>query len=261
MSALVTLGRRMVAPAAAKAEDGFAAELRFWDEYLAARPPCVGSADIRARAFPPVLRACLDEIVPAAGAVPRVLELGSGPLSLLAGGVERGWLELTAIDPLAIPYARMMARHGAKHPVQPLAGRGESLFEVVQPRTFDIAYSGNAIDHASDPRACVANLARAVRVGGRLVLEGFCHEATNAGWEGLHQHDLVPERGELVHYDRARARRVLSEGLALRCLAQEVRPFSRTGLRWFGYEPESAGGGLCGWFEFDWYTLVFEVTG
>lgn len=240
---------------------GAASELRFWEEYLQGRPACVGSAELRARAFPPSLLACL-EALPCSRSRPRVLELGSGPVSLLAAGVENGWFDLVAVDPLAREYAAMMERHGLSFPVRPVTGTGESLPEVVAERSFDFAYSGNAIDHAVDPGLCVRNLARAVRSGGRLVLEGFCHEGTNAGWEGLHQHDLLVEDGHLVHFDRRGRRSEITSGMSdLRPVCHRVGPFREKGVRWFGYEPETASGGTCGWFDFDWYTLVFEVKG
>lgn len=241
---------------------GAESELRFWEEYLQRRPACVGSAELRSRVFPAPLRACLEALRGASAERPRVLELGSGPVSLLAAGVEKGWLDLVAVDPLAVEYAGMMERYGLAFPVRPVAGTGESLLDVVAERWFDVAYSGNAIDHAADPGACVRNLARAVRPGGRLVLEGFCHEGTNAGWEGLHQHDLVVEGGHLVHFDRGgRRSEITSEMRQLRCVWQSVGPFRERGMRWFGYEPETDSGGTCGWFDFDWYTLVFEVKG
>lgn len=239
----------------------FASELRFWEDYVASYPRCIGDAGLRAAVFPDAMRACLAEIRPQYRRKPSVLELGSGPFSLLASGVERGWFDLTAVDPLAQEYAELLRRYAVSHPVAPISGLGESLLSVVAPAAYDIAYSGNAIDHASHPEACVSNLARVVRPGGRLVLEGFCREGTNAGWEGLHQHDLLPEGGNLVHYDRRGQRSDLTAGLPLDCVLAELRPFSETGVRWFGYEPESATGSICGWFYFDWYTMVFEVRG
>lgn len=244
-----------------RGESGVESELRFWDEYLAARPPCIASPELRARAFPPALRACLQDLQHDGAAGLRVLELGSGPVSLLGAGAENCWFELVAVDPLAMEYAAMMQRHGLTYPVRPVAGHGEALLDVVAEGSFDIAYSGNAIDHATSPLDCVRNLARAVRPAGRLVLEGFCHEGTNAGWEGLHQHDLVVEDGHLVHYDRRGRRSEITPGLELVRLSASVEPFRKKGVRWLGYEPETASGGTCGWFDFDWYTLVFEVRG
>lgn len=243
-----------------RGEGGVASELRFWDEYLAARPPCVTSPELRMRAFPPALHDCLQDLRRDGPAL-RVLELGSGPVSLLGSGVDQGWFELVAVDPLASEYAAMMERHGLAFPVRPVAGEGEALLEVVSERSFDIAYSSNAIDHAANPLACVRNLARAVRPAGRLVLEGFCREGSNARWEGLHQHDLVAEDGHLVHYDRRGRRSEITAGLDLVRLSARVGPFREKGVRWFGYEPETSSGGTCGWFDFDWYTLVFEVRG
>ena len=260
MSRLAQLARA-VAGRVIPRESGRDSELRFWREYLARRPACLGDAKLRERVFPPSLRRSLEAIRGRDAGLPRVLELGSGPVSLLAAGVEQRWCELLAIDPLAREYAAMLARFGLRFPVVPLAGCGETLFEGVPERAFDVAYSGNAIDHATAPRDCVRNLARAVKPGGRVILEGFCREGSNAGWEGLHQHDLVAESGHLVHYDRRGVRTVITADLGLACVGQSIGPFSEKGVRWFGYEPETPSGGTCGWFEFPWYTLELEVRG
>lgn len=259
MSRLAPLARAVAGLVIPARESGRDSELRFWREYLRQKPACLDDTHLRESVFPPSLRRCLEAIREDGECLPRVLELGSGPVSLLAAGVEQRWCELTAIDPLASEYAAMLAGFGLRFPVGPIAGSGESLPAVVRDRSFDVAYSGNAIDHATSPRDCVINLVRAVKPGGRVILEGFCREGSNAGWEGLHQHDLVAESGHLVHYSRQGVRTSITADLDVACVSQSIGPFSEKGVRWFGYEPETSSGGTCGWFEFPWYTLELEV--
>ena len=237
---------------------GFESEIAFWDEYLAARPAGLRDRAKRERAFPRALRqfgetARVDR-------APRILEVGSGPVSLLAWGVDEGLLEVAAIDPLAEAYAAMLERYGIAYPVRPRPLAGEDLLDAFAERSFDGAYSSNALDHARSPGRVLHNMARAVRPGGRIVLEGFCREGSNAGWEGLHQHDLVPCEGHLLHFDRARTLTDLTRNLPLRCLEQRIAPFDERGIASFGYEPDR-GGSIEGWYYFDWYTLVYEVAG
>jgi SAM-dependent methyltransferase len=234
---------------------GFASEIEFWDSYLASHPPGISDAALKAAAFP----AALTSRLPDTRGVPRVLELGPGPVSLLAWGVEQCRFDLLAVDPLATQYARMLRRYGLAYPVRPVPGSGEWLRRVAADGSFDAAYSSNALDHARSPQECLRNLVRAMKRGGSIVLEGFCREGTNSGWEGLHRHDLVPDGGHLLHYDRRGRCTNLTAGLGVRCLSQTVVPFHERGIRSFGYEAEEDGVEL-EFVHFDWYTMQLEVA-
>lgn len=54
-----------------------------------------------------------------------------------------------------------------------------------------------------------------------VTIEGFVREGTHARWRGLHRHDLVPEHGALIHYDRRGRRTNVTGELGLSCLAEE----------------------------------------
>jgi SAM-dependent methyltransferase len=234
---------------------GYAAELDFWRGYIARNGARVSDPACWEDAFPTALRRWLE----AMGAGRRqlaVLELGSGPVSLLAWGVEQRLFQLTAVDPLADEYAHLMA--GCTYPVEPTMGHGEQLSRLFPRRSFDLAYSSNALDHTRDPRECMRQLAMIVKDGGLLYCEGFLHEGTNAEWEGLHQHDLVPEDGQLVAYDREGRRVVVTEALGLECVEQQVEPLDARGLTSHGYEWNEQE--TRDWRYDDWFTLVWRVS-
>ena len=237
---------------------GFESEVAFWDDYLAARPRGIADRAERERAFPRELRAYLESERARTGGKPAIIEVGPGPVSLLAWGVEARLMDLAAVDPLADAYAAMLERYGIAYPVRPQAGCGEDLLEGFAPGSFDAAYASNSLDHTRAPRRVLENLRALVRPGGRIVLEGFRREGTNAGWEGLHQHDLVPCEGQLLHFDRERRLTNLTKGLGLRCLVERVTPFEERGIDSFGYESDRDGT-VEGWYYFDWFTLVYEV--
>ena len=232
----------------------YAAELGFWEDYIAKHGARVSDPQCWESAFPAGLR----RWVKASGKRGQleVLELGSGPVSLLAWGVEERLFQLTAVDPLADEYARLMA--GCSYPVKPVKGFGEQLSALFAPSSFDLAYSSNALDHTRDPRQCMQQLAMMVKDGGLLYCEGFLREGTNAEWEGLHQHDLVPEDGHLVAYDRNGQRVVLTKALGLECLQQEVEPLAARGLTSHGYEWNEQE--TRDWRYDDWFTLVWRLT-
>jgi SAM-dependent methyltransferase len=232
----------------------YAAELDFWQDYIARHSARVSDPQCWESAFPADLRRWV-EMVSGERGQPEVLELGSGPVSLLAWGVAERLFHLTAVDPLADEYAMLMA--GCPYPVKPMLGFGEQLSGLFPPRSFDLAYSSNALDHTGNPRQCMEQLAMMVKDGGLVYCEGFLREGTNAEWQGLHQHDLVPEDGHLVAYDMKGQRVVVTEGLGLECLQQQVEPLVARGLTSHGYEWNEHE--TRDWRYDDWFTLVWRV--
>src|SRR5205823_14961960 len=75
-------------------------EISFWRDYLVA-PTGIFDSESRRVAFPRFLLPFLQQLNRAAGGPPRLLELGSGPVSLLAWGVDEAAVEVTAVGPLA----------------------------------------------------------------------------------------------------------------------------------------------------------------
>jgi SAM-dependent methyltransferase len=124
--------------------------------------------------------------------------------------------------------------------------------------SFDMVYSSNALDHVMSPQKCLENIGLVIRRDGIVCLEGFCREGTNAQWVGLHQHDLVPDKGHLLHFDRRGKRTNLTENLKLNCVYQKIGPFHERGIEAFGYEPEEAEV-ISDWHYRDWYTMIFSL--
>lgn len=144
---------------------------------------------------------------------PKVIELGPGPLSDLAWGVETGLIDVVAVDPLADEYNKILNARNIFFPIKAVQGTGEGL--ALPANSFDIAYLRNSLDHTSDPRKCLINLVRVLKVKGYLYIHSNVREGTRVGWSGLHQHDLVLEENRLIHYNRIGDRTDLTDGLGL----------------------------------------------
>ena len=230
-------------------------ELGFWRTQLAEHGRATCDRGRWEAAFPTGLVPYVDLVRNRHGRTPRLLELGSGPVSLLAWGVEQGLFDLTAVDPLAGEYERLMRQNGCMYPVKPVEGFGENLTGLFAPSTFDIAYASNALDHTASPRRCLEELTRVVGDGGVMYFEGFVREGTNAGWQGLHQHDLVPEDGHLVDYARDGSRTVLTEALGLERVHESVQTLGDRALASHGYEWDESSDR--DWRLDNWYTMVF----
>lgn len=133
----------------------------------------------------------------------RVLDLGSGPCSL----VRRG--RPVAIDPLAGGYAGLADLPGDRG-VLYVAGVGERL--PFADSTFDVVWSRNVIDHVRDPVVFVAEAMRVLRHGGRFLLTFDLiskasvyhpHAGIDEGWVRRHV------RGRIVNTYRLPSREMM----------------------------------------------------
>lgn len=151
----------------------------------------------------------------------RVLDVGSGVVSILHGTVPRE--KLTAVDPLGDRYAEIFdfAKHGLQHP-HPLA-----VEELPFDRDFDVVHMSNALDHCQDPAEGFRRLEAAVAPGGTLIVQGFEDEGVAMDWAGMHQWNLHLKGRALVLGGRAGATATLG-------IADDWRLYElEGGRRWF----------------------------
>jgi len=236
-------------------------EIKFWDGILRTGSALVFDPKVRAMAVPAELRRCAVELATELHRPPRLLEVGSGPLSLLAGAVDEGLCTVVAVDPLARVYRHLLDRYGIAYPIRPRVGHGERLTQAFPRASFDLVYSSNALDHTRSPRRCLEQICQVLRPGGFLLLEGLEREGTAEHWNGLHQHDLlIDRRRRLLHFDRAGRRTDLTDGLPLVCVTAHVSLFRERGIEAFGYElpagmPSDAP---WNWQLRPWYAVLFR---
>ncbi|MFA5008207.1 MAG: methyltransferase domain-containing protein [Candidatus Omnitrophota bacterium] len=152
----------------------------------------------------------------------KLLEIGSGPASLLAWGVKANLFQVVAIDALADIYEEIMRGHNYSYVIKPIKGCGEKLFKIVDTESFDIAYSSNALDHVRFPQKCLKNMFKAVKRGGYVCLEGYVNEGFLRSFWGLHQHNLKPINGHLFCADKNRKMVNLTKRIKQKCVCQEI---------------------------------------
>ena len=121
----------------------------------------------------------------------RCLELGPGPLSSLAWGVDQGLLDVTAVDVLADEFGALLDRFGIDYPIRPVRGAGETLAEQFEAGSFHVVFVRNALDHTDDAPRSFANLVRMARPGGGiLLLQHHLNEGDHREWSASHKWNL-----------------------------------------------------------------------
>lgn len=128
----------------------------------------------------------------------RILDVGSGPLTVLGKRWNGHRIEITAVDPLADRYAELFERVGLEPLVRPVAGEAERVSESFPPDSFDLAYAQNCLDHGYDPLRSIEQMLELVRPGGCVLLEHAIDEGEYMNYDGPHQWNFRAEDGRFA---------------------------------------------------------------
>jgi SAM-dependent methyltransferase len=188
-------------------------EVAFWRRWIA-NTPSAALEERRARLDPstPLQDWVRDLLGTPPGGTVRLLDVGAGPATQLGKVWPERTVEITALDPLADHYNRLLRTHGMQAPVPSQPGHGEQLDRLVPPQTFDLAYAVNALDHSYDPLAVIAGMLRATKADGWLALDHYVDEAEYEGYAGLHQWNFCADDGRFVIWNKER-RIVINDAL------------------------------------------------
>ena len=128
-------------------------EMEFWEEWLSTRGMTwPDDYDRRIDPQTPLDEQLIIAQLPhVAEPVVKILDVGSGPLTVLGKRYPGKTLEITAADALGDQFNTLLDRLGIIPPVGAIACHGEQLLSKFSPNTFDSAYARNALDHAYDP--------------------------------------------------------------------------------------------------------------
>ena len=128
----------------------------------------------------------------------KVLDVGAGPLTQIGLSNPSGPIEVTAVDPLADKYNKLLDDAGINPEVRTQAGTCEGLLEMFQLGSFDVVYSNNALDHAFNPVEGIANMVSLCRPGGIVHIEGRANVGEFNFYSGLHQWNFMAVQGDLI---------------------------------------------------------------
>lgn len=196
----VELRRR--SPAAFGRRRALGQEVRFWREWLRTGGlewPEEYRARVQERpeVDDPMLRHVIAELGQSRVAI---LDVGSGPFSVVGVSLEGYEIALTAADPLAAEYQKILDEAGVEPAVRSQPVRGEELLSHFGGQAFDIAFARNALDHTVDPRVVVENMIAVVRLGGYVALRHVPNEALTEGYGQLHNWNITEEDGRCIFW-------------------------------------------------------------
>jgi SAM-dependent methyltransferase len=166
--------------------DGLKSEIAFWDAYIQAKG-LQWAEDFRGRLDPDLLL----QPRPAALISPQtevhILDVGAGPLTYLGKKHKGQPIKITAVDPLADEYDRILDKYCIQPLVRTKKLDAENLTKRFPSNTFDLVFARNCLDHAYNPEKAVLQLIEVVKRSQYVLLEHFKNEAEHANYGGLHQ--------------------------------------------------------------------------
>ena len=179
-------------------------ELSYWDRELSLEgkyPQAIigrSDPDKMISEYPVYISRFIEELTIKNSRIPRVLDVGSGPLSMFAYGAVQGLIELVAVDPLADRYKLLLQKYGFKLGYDLIQCSGEDLRTIYSPETFDLAWIYNALDHSEDPEYVLREMVDVLKPGGYLIFQGWSREGSANNWQGMHHHDIYLEPGGML---------------------------------------------------------------
>jgi ubiquinone/menaquinone biosynthesis C-methylase UbiE len=133
----------------------------------------------------------------------RVLDIGSGPVSILSRCSNSENISLQSVDPLADFYKSILPSNISEYDVSvPELIEAENLTNKFNDKSFDLVHIRNALDHALDPIKCLEEMFTITKEEGLIVVHGFENEALWENWIGMHQWNLKIEGNSLVISDK-----------------------------------------------------------
>jgi SAM-dependent methyltransferase len=185
-------------------KEGIPSESLFWDRWMEDQGG-QWPEDFRKRFDP---EAPLDPWIAAAARALgtgelSILDVGSGPVSVIGYKLENVALRITAVDPLAWIYNNLLAHHRLSPPVAPTFAPAEDLSSFFELNSFDIVHCRNALDHSFDPFRGIRQMLKVVRIGGLILLRHHRNEAEHENYKGFHHYNFDCVDGRFVIWGRS----------------------------------------------------------
>lgn len=117
----------------------------------------------------------------------KILDVGAGPVTILGKNWEGRKINITAVDPLAKEYNKLLKKYNLESIVETTFARAEELTMIFAENHFDLVHASNSIDHSYDPFLSIQEMLKVVKPNSFVVLSHGVNEGENSNYDGLHQ--------------------------------------------------------------------------
>ncbi|HXT09339.1 MAG TPA: methyltransferase domain-containing protein [Roseiarcus sp.] len=143
------------------------------------------------------------------GDVLKLLDVGAGPMTIVAKRFRGAPIDLTAVDALADRYDELDFPPGLPL-VRTLMCDSERLSEKFGENVFDVVYARNTLDHGYEPIKAIIEMVKVAKPGGTIITVHLPNEATVENWVGFHQWNFYVEGADFKIANRTKTFNVAS---------------------------------------------------
>ena len=183
-------------------KEGIRSEVRYWDDYFRTKGrQWADTADCYAVRFDASLplQSRPDALLPRLLPEVNILDVGAGPLTYLGKKGNGKNITITAVDPLADEYDRILDKYQIQPLVRTQGLAAEDLTKEFPSDSFDLVFARNCIDHACNPERAILEMIDVVKGGSYILLEHGLNEAEDQNYQGLHQWNFsVSDNGDFL---------------------------------------------------------------
>ena len=157
--------------------------------------------------------------------VPHVLDVGCGPVSMLAYAHHENKIRLTGVDVLANSYEKLLYDYGYEKAIAGIhmvEAKAEELQTRFPENEFALTYCNNALDHTDSPQDSLKNMVSVTKPGGFTIISGYVREGSHESWDGIHMHDLFLENGRLFREGESGDKTCLDDNLPVEVVHHEM---------------------------------------
>lgn len=182
---------------------GIEHEIAFWDSYF--RTKGLRWADtyhVRLNPNQPLQPHIVELVRRLESSVVGILDVGAGPLTYLGKVCESKEIKITAVDPLADEYDKILEKYNVKPLVRTKKGKAERLSILFRKDTFDLVFARNCIDHSFNPERSIREMLKVVKPWCYVLMEHRFDEAENQSYAGFHQWNFFSKDGDFLIRNR-----------------------------------------------------------
>jgi glycosyltransferase involved in cell wall biosynthesis len=162
-----------------------------------------------------------------------ILDVGAGPVTNIGYTYPGKTVAITAIDPLAKHYRRILRSASISAPVTTVPCQGEQLLERYAAESFDFVYACNSLDHSYDPLLVIKNMLALTKKNGFVLFRHYKNEAKTGDYDGLHQWNFDIKSNDLIIWNEQREhnlREIIGAGFEIECRYEESACYG--GFQW-----------------------------
>ncbi len=127
-----------------------------------------------------------------------ILDVGAGPVTYLGKVYKNIKINITAVDPLADAYDKILKKYNISPIIRTKKIAAERLSRMFAKDSFDLVFARNCIDHSYSPERAILEMLNVVKKGCYVLMIHRPNEGITENYTGLHKWNFISESGSFI---------------------------------------------------------------